>query len=81
MFTTSGAYTPVTVEGNIMVDRVLASCYAFADHDLAHLAMTPIHLFPNIIEMIFGNDNESPAYVDILDKCGKYLLPSGTVMA
>ena len=36
IFTTLGAYTPVTVEGNIAVDGVLASCYAFADHDLAH---------------------------------------------
>ena len=63
------------MNGNIMVDRVLASCYAFADHDLAHLAMSPIHLFPNIVEMIFGKDNGSPAYIDIITNCGKYLLP------
>ena len=75
IFTTLGAYTPVTVEGNIVVDGVLASYYAFADHDLAHLVMTPIHLFPNIVEMILGNDNGSPAYVDIITNCGKYLLP------
>ena len=37
-----GAYTPVTMNGNMMVDRVLASCYAFFDHDLAHITMTPI---------------------------------------
>ena len=56
----SGAYTPVTAEGNIVVDGVLASCYAFADHDLAHLAMTPIHLFHDLVETIFGNGNGSP---------------------
>ena len=75
IFTTLGAYTPVTVEGNIVVDGVLASYYVFADHDLAHLVMTPKHLFPNTVEMILGNDNGSPAYVDIITNCGKYLLP------
>ena len=37
-----GAYTPLTKEGNIVVDGVLASCYAFSNHDLAHTAMAPI---------------------------------------
>ena len=69
----------MTAEGNIVVDGVLASCYAFADHDLAHLAMTPIYMFPNIVEIIFGNDNGSPGYIDIITNCGKYLLPYGNV--
>ena len=75
----SGAYTPVTEEGNILVDGVLASCYAFADHDLAHLTMTPIHLFPDIVNIIFGHAKGSPSYVDILEDFGKYLLPCGIV--
>ena len=36
-----------------MVDGILASCYASFDHDLAHIAMTPIQWFPEIIEGIF----------------------------
>ena len=28
-----GVFVPVTMEGNIMVDGVLAFCYASADHD------------------------------------------------
>ena len=32
---------PLTEEGNIVVDGVLASCYASFDHDLAHIAMVP----------------------------------------
>ena len=32
-----GAYVPLTEDGNILVDGVLASCYASFDHGLAHL--------------------------------------------
>ena len=32
-----GAFTPVTMEDNVVVDGVLASCCVFDDHDLAHL--------------------------------------------
>ena len=38
-----GAYAPVTMEGNIMVDGVLASCYALvSNHDLVLLVMKPL---------------------------------------
>ena len=40
-----GTYVPLTEEGNIVVDGVLASCYASFDHDLAHITMAPIQLF------------------------------------
>ena len=30
------------MEGNIIVDGVLASCYASVDHDLGHIAMVPM---------------------------------------
>ena len=49
-----GAYVPLTTEGNIMVNGVLASCYPAADHDLAYFAMKPIQWFPDTIEWIFG---------------------------
>ena len=75
MFTISGAHTPVTMNGNIVVEGVLASYYAFSDHDLGHLATTPFRLFPDIVEMILGNDNGSPAYANIITTCGNYLLP------
>ena len=44
-----GAFVPLTVEGNLIVDGVLASCYQDVPHDLAHMAMTPIRLFPSIL--------------------------------
>ena len=73
----SGAYVPQTQEGNIVVDGVLASCYASFHHDLAHIAMTPIRWFPGIIEWIFGENNGTPTYVDIVGDLGRLLLPFG----
>ena len=42
------------MDGKIIVDGVLASCYAFANHDMAHTGMTPIGWFPEIIEWILA---------------------------
>ena len=47
-----------------MVDGILASCYASSDHDKAHFAMAPIQWFPEMIHLIFGRDDGSPAYVN-----------------
>ena len=68
-----GAYTPVTKEGNIVVDGVLASCYAYSDHVLAHIVMTPIRWFPQMMEWIFGKENGSPGYVIALTNLGSLL--------
>ena len=37
-----GAYVPLTTEGTIMIDGILASCYTDFPHDLAHLAVKPM---------------------------------------
>ena len=47
-----------------MVDGVLTSCYASSDHDLAHLGMTPIHWFPEIINWVIGGKKGSSGYVN-----------------
>ena len=73
----SGAYVPLTVEGNIVVDRVLASCYGSFDHDLAHFAMTPIRWVPDIMEFIFGEEKGDSVYIKIGKSLGKWLLPFG----
>ena len=65
----------MTVEGTIVVDGVLASCYGSYDHDIAHFMMTPIGWFPYITESIFGVDNGSPAYVNMARGLGEWLLP------
>ena len=58
-----------------MVDEVLASCYPSVDHGLAHIGMTPIRWFPEIIEWIFGDNNGSPAFVMIAEELNKLMLP------
>ena len=38
------------MEGNIVVDGVLASTYAAFDHDLAHTALLPVRQFSAMTE-------------------------------
>ena len=71
-----GAYTPVTMDGNIVVNGILASCYAsVSSHDLAHLAMKKVQRFPALLEIIIGIDNGSPSIVNILENIGNMFLP------
>ena len=64
---------PLTKEGNILVDGVLASCYASAAHDVSDLGVTPMRWFPNIIEWIFGDDNEYQGYIKIAKELGNWV--------
>lgn len=63
------------MEGNIVVDGVLASCYASTYHDIAHIVMMPIRWFPWVIKWIFGDDNGMLAFVNILEYVGRSVLP------
>ena len=67
------------MNGNIVVDGVLASCYAFPDHSLAHIGMTPICWFPGIVNWIFGGKNGSQGYVNFTEDLGRFLLQSLTM--
>ena len=69
-----GAYVPLTMEGNLVVDGIVASCYAKFDHDLAHYAMKPIQWYPEIMKWIFSVDDGSLFYVTTTKKVGKWLL-------
>lgn len=60
-----GAYVPLTVDGNIIIDGILTSCYASYGHDFAHLGMAPLRWIPEMTGWIFGEDNEEPTYVKI----------------
>ena len=58
-----------------MVNGVLASCYASFHHDLAHIAMTPIRWFPEIMLWIFGEDDGFLAYIRINEELGQLITP------
>ena len=73
MLIISGAYVPLTKEGNIVIDGVLASCYASFDHDLSHFATAPIQWFPKMIEWIFGDENGVSNFVQIAKYLGRSL--------
>ena len=60
------------MEGTIMVDGVLTSCYASSDHYLAHIGMTPVRWFPEILNWIFGENKGSPGYVNFVTDLRKW---------
>ena len=62
------------MEGSIVVDNILASCYPSADHNLVHTAMTPMRWFPWMIEQIYGKGNGFPGYVEITNLMGRLML-------
>ena len=73
----SGMYVPLTTEGNIIVDTVLASCYASFDHDLAHIGMKPIQWFPELLQWVLGEDGRLATYVGTAKQLGRLILSFG----
>ena len=47
--TEKGIWVPLTMEGTLLVDGLLASCYASFSHDLVDLAYAPVKMFPRIL--------------------------------
>ena len=70
----SGAYVPLTMQGKILVDGVLASCYSDFHHDLAHLTMVPMQKFSAVMNWVFGVDTGYPVYVSIAREIGLLML-------
>ena len=64
------------MDGTIMVDGVLASCYPHSNHDLAHIGTAAIRFFPQLIEWMFGKEDGAPAYLHVAkDFANKVFLP------
>ena len=72
-----GAYVPLTEEGNIVIDSVLASCYTSFDHELAHIGMAPMHWFPSVVQCVFGQDNGFSVFAKIVKESCKSIMPEG----
>ena len=45
----NGIWAPLTMEGTLLVDGLLASCYASFPHDLVDLALAPVKMFPRML--------------------------------
>ena len=46
--TEKGFWSPFTMEGTLLVDGLLASCYANYPHALSDLALAPVKMFPRM---------------------------------
>ena len=56
---------------------MLTSCYADFDHNLAHMMVTPMEKFAEVMEWIFGNDLGFSVYVGTARQLGQLILPYG----
>ena len=79
MFQNAGAYVPVTMEGNIIVNGVLASCYGITDHDLAHILISPMRFIPGIMEWIFGQEGGAQSYMNVWRWVGGLIAPDDSI--
>ncbi|TRY98859.1 hypothetical protein DNTS_016659 [Danionella cerebrum] len=81
-----GSFAPVTAHGTIVVDGILASCYAvIEDHSLAHLAFAPVRLYNRLASALFPQNTHSNAtlqqegvhwYSKLLYQLGTWFLDS-----
>uniref|UniRef100_A0A3P8UMD8 Hedgehog protein n=1 Tax=Cynoglossus semilaevis TaxID=244447 RepID=A0A3P8UMD8_CYNSE len=83
-----GSFAPVTAEGTVVVDRVLASCYAvIEDHRLAHWALAPVRAAHWVSTLLFspqtaaGTRQEDGVhwYSKVLYQLGTWLLDSQSI--
>ena len=47
--TEKGTWAPLTMEGTLLVDGLLSSCYASFSHTVSDLALAPVKMFPRML--------------------------------
>ena len=78
-----GVYAPLTLDGTIVVDGVVASCYAVVDSQwIAHLAYAPFRLYTNfrqsVLRLVTSRSDAQEGvhwYARILYSVAQYMLP------
>ena len=70
-----GTWAPLTMEGTLLVDGLLASCYASFPHALSELAYAPVKMFPRILL-----DDEESVKIDGCREVVKLAKKMGTAM-
>ncbi|XP_059198538.1 indian hedgehog B protein-like [Centropristis striata] len=74
----TGLYAPLTQHGSIVVNGVLASCYAAVDnHHLAHLALAPLRFFYSLMGPSEAQTDGLHWYPWLLQRLGQTLLDAG----
>ena len=68
---------PLTKEGTIIVEGVLASCYPSVDHDVAHFAVTPMRWFSGVTDWMLGAQDGVPVYVKTCEQVAQWMFPHG----
>lgn len=60
----TGVYAPLTSRGNVVVDNVLASCYAVIDsQSVAHAAFYPVRAWNSVVQSFVASSSPSPDVV------------------
>ncbi|KAK5620077.1 hypothetical protein CRENBAI_002364 [Crenichthys baileyi] len=78
MKVTRGAFAPLTRQGTIVVDGVMASCYAVVDQQwLAHWAFAPLRLMYSWTGSTGGHSDGMHWYSWVLHWLGRMVLDSG----
>lgn len=73
-----GAFAPLTAQGTVVVDGVVASCYAVVDqHSLAHWAFSPLRLIHSWTGSTGRHGDGIHWYSQLLHWLGRMLLDSG----
>lgn len=73
-----GAFAPLTQQGTLVVDGVVASCYAVVDqHSLAHWAFSPLRLMHSWTGSTGRHSDGIHWYSELLHWLGRKLLDSG----
>ena len=66
------------MEGNILVDGVLTSCYGIVDNDIVQIVVKPIQWHPGVVEFVFGDENGIPLFLSLAQDFGRWVLPQGS---